>query len=110
MMCCGHILRKYPQNYVFLFVLTACMGVLVGFTSAMYTWQSVVLAAGITVAIFIGMTVYAWTTTTDFTGAGPYLFAVLVCLMLFGLAISILDFYNVHIQWPMIFYDLCGVL
>lgn len=110
MCCCAQILRTYPQNYIFLFVLTSAMGVLVGFTSAMYTWQSVVLAAGITVAIFLAMTIYAWNTTTDFTGFGPYLFAGLMCLVGFGFALSILGMLGVNIQWAVMFYDLCGVL
>lgn len=110
MMCCAQVLRRYPENYIFLLVLTSCLGVLVGFTSAMYTWQSVALAAGITVAIFLGMTVYAWATSTDFTGAGPYLFAALLCLMCFGFALSILGLCGVDIKWATMFYDLLGVL
>merc|ERR1719330_1123210 len=86
MICCMPMLRKYPENYIFLFVLTSCMGVLVG------------------------MTVFAWTTTTDFTGAGPYLFAAMFCLMLFGLVISILGLCGVNIQWAVMFYDFLGVL
>merc|ERR1719464_2608381 len=68
------------------------MGVSVGFTSAMYTWQSVVLAAGITVGIFFALTVYAWTTTTDFTGFGPYLFVTITSLCMFGFALSIMGY------------------
>jgi len=110
MICCAQVIKHFPQNYIFLGVITSAMGVLVGFASAMYTWQSVVLAAGITVAIFLAMTVYAWTTTTDFTGMGPYLFAALTCLIMFGFALSLLSFFGVHIEWAMMFYDFCGVL
>merc|ERR1719323_1018695 len=86
------------------------MGVLVGFTSAMYTWQSVVLAVGITVLIFLSITAFAWTTTTDFTGYGPYLFAAMSGLFFFGLVISILGWCGVNIQWAVMFYDFLGVL
>jgi len=110
MICCAESLRKYPQNYIFLGVLTTAMGVLVGFTSAMYTWQSVVLAAGITVGIFLGMTIFAWTTNTDFTGYGPYLFGALMCMMMFGFTISILAMFGVTIEWMMMLYDFLGVL
>jgi len=111
MMCCrGTFLRKYPQNYLFLLVLTSCMGVIVGFTSAMYTWQSVVLAAGITVGIFFAMTVFACTTKKDFTGFGPYLFAGLMSMCMFGFALSILCICGVHIQWAIMLYDFFGVL
>jgi len=110
MMCCGQVLKQFPQNYMFLGLLTSCMGVVVGFTSAMYTWQSVMLAAGITVGIFLGMTIYAWTTTTDFTGAGPYLVGAMLTMMMFGMALSILSMCGVHIVWMVMFYNLCGVL
>merc|ERR1719456_30381 len=74
MICCTGVLRKYPQNYAFMLVFTLVMSVVVGFSSAMYTWQSVLLCAGLTGAIFIGMTIYATCTETDFTGMGSYLF------------------------------------
>jgi len=110
MMCCMDKLKHFPTNYIFLFVLTSAMGVTVGFSSAMYTWQSVALAAGITVGVFLGMTAYAWTTTTDFTGFGPYLYAAMMCLCLFGFALSILRFCGVNINWAIMLYDLGGVL
>jgi len=110
LLCCRQQMRTFPMNYIILFVMTAAMGVSVGFTSAMYTWQSVALAAGITVGVFLAMTAYAWTTTTDFTGFGPYLFAGLMCLSLFGFVLCILGWFGVHIQWAIMLYDLAGVL
>ncbi len=38
-----------------------------------------------------GMTIFAWKTKTDFTGAGPYLFAALMVLGMFGFMLSILS-------------------
>lgn len=110
MMCCGEQLRKYPQNYGFLFLFTSCMGVMVGFVSATYSWQSVVIAAGITMFIFLGLTIYAWNTTTDFTGMGPYIFAALMCLSCFGLLVMILSFCGIYIRWMIMVYDIIGVL
>lgn len=110
MACCEDICRKFPQNYIFLFTFTAFEGVVVGFASAMYTWQSVVLAAGLTFAIFGGMTLYAWNTTTDFTGLGPYLFGALLAMCVFGSALTILSLCGIRIQWMLMLYDLLGVL
>lgn len=110
MCCCQRALREFPTNYIFLLLITSAMSVLVGFSSAMYTWQSVLLAAGITVGIFLSMTVYAWTTTTDFTGFGPYLFAAMMCLIGFGIVISILSMCGVAVEWAMMLYDIIGVL
>merc|ERR1711972_657776 len=110
MICCREQMRVFPQNYFFLALFTACTGVMVGFTSALYTWQSVALAAGVTVLIFFGMTVYAWTTKTDFTGAGPYLLAAMMSLFCFGFVISLLSMCGVPVQGAIMLYDFIGVL
>jgi hypothetical protein len=80
--CCQEVARKYPQNYVFLLLVTVCESVIVGFISAMYTTQSVVMMMALTAGIFLGLTLYAMTTKTDFTGMGGYLSAGLMCLFL----------------------------
>jgi len=82
--CCQNMLRQYPSNYIFLSIFTVAMGIVIGFVSATYTGPSVAMAAGMTVAIFLGLTAYACTTKTDFTGMGPYLFGALLCLIIFG--------------------------
>merc|ERR1719277_739515 len=105
MMCCQKMMREFPTNYIVLFAITVCLSVIVGFSSALYTWQSVLLAAGITCAIFIAMTIYAWTTSTDFTGAGPYLFAAMMCMSLFGLVICILGTCGVQCEMIIMMYD-----
>jgi hypothetical protein len=110
MICASNTLRKFPYNYVFLFIFTCVMSVMVGFTSAMYTWQSVLLAAGAAVLVFVLLTGYAWFTTTDFTGYGPYLFAGMMVLFAFGFIISIMSFCGVQIEWMIMLYNVLGVL
>jgi len=110
MACCQNLVRQYPTNYMLLFGFTTFEGVLIGFVSAQYTWQSVVLAAGITVLIFLGMTAFAWNSETDFTGMGPYMFAALMVFAAFGLVIGLMGMCGVHIQWMMMVYDAIGVL
>lgn len=110
MACCQDVARRFPTNYIFLFVFTAFEGVTVGFLSALYTWQSVLLSAGITVALFLLLTVYAWYSTADFTGAAPYLFCALCCFAIFGLVISIMAVCGLNIQVAMMCYDIIGVL
>lgn len=110
MCCCSEMLRTFPTNYIFLFVLTLAMSVLVGYTSALYTWQSVMLAVGVTAGIFLCMTVYAATTKTDFTGCGPYLFGALFCLTMLGFALSIMAAFGTEIHWLTVLYDLIAVL
>merc|ERR1712217_103791 len=66
------------------------MGVLVGCICTAYSVGVVLLAFGLTAAIFLGMTVYAWNTKTDFTGYGPYLVGALWALILCGCAMGIM--------------------
>lgn len=110
MMCCQEALRSFPINYFFLLVITGTMSVLVGFDSVQYTWQSVLLAAGITAAIFVAMTILAWVIEIDFTGFGPYLYAALCTLTIFGFALMIMACCGVNIDMALMFYDACGVL
>merc|ERR1719323_2617612 len=55
-----------------------------GFVASLYTAKSVLLALGVTCAVFFALTAFACLTGTDFTGMGPYLFAALLSLVAFG--------------------------
>jgi len=80
--CCYEVARKVPWNYIFLFVVTVCESVIVGFISATYAKESVMIAVFMTAGIFAGLTIYACTTKSDFTGMGGYLCAALIGLIL----------------------------
>jgi len=82
--CCLSMMRRYPTNYVFLFIFSVLYGIIVGSVAMCYTLPSVLLAAGITGAIFLLLTAYACFTKTDFTGMGPYLMVALFGLIVFG--------------------------
>jgi len=110
MVCCQDLTRSFPTNYILLFVFTAFEGVCVGFFSAQYTWQSVVLSLGMTVLIFLCMTIFAWKSKTDFTGFGPYLFAALIVLMVFSFVLSLLVMFGVQVYWAFMAYNLIGVI
>lgn len=110
MTCCQDLARRYPTNYILLFTFTVFEGITVGFFSAAFSWQSVLLAAGITVAVFLILTLYACVTKTDFTGAGPYLMGALSCLCCMGFVLSMLSMFHVDIKAAVVCYDLAGVL
>lgn len=99
MACCSGVARSYPTNYILLFLLTAFEGVVVGFVSATYTASSVILCLGITAVVFLCLTVYAWNTKTDFAGFGPYLFGMLLSLLVFGLVMGILAVATCTYRW-----------
>lgn len=82
MICCSicdpSLTREYPKNYIFLAIFTLCFGLLVGCSCAQYKTASVVMAAGLTAVITFGLTLFAMQTKYDFSGFGPYLFAMLL--------------------------------
>lgn len=105
MSCCRDMARKVPMNYILLFTFTAFEGVLVGCVAAMYTWQSVMVAVGMTAAIFFAMTLYACTTKTDFTGMGPYLVGALLASLCVCMVLSMLTACGFNLNWTIMLYD-----
>lgn len=91
--CCMQMMKSYPANYIFLFIFSLLYGVIIGAVTLHYTLPSVLLAAGITAAMFFMLTAYACFTKTDFTGLGPYLFCVLFGLIAFGLALTLVSLF-----------------
>merc|ERR1719163_729781 len=80
-MCCRpDLMRSYPANYAILFVFTIAESILVGFIGTKYTQESVLIVAGITALVVLGLSLFACQTTYDFTGWGPYLLCVLLVL------------------------------
>jgi len=110
MVCCKDTARTYPMNYVLLLAFTVFEAVLVGFASASFTWQSVMLCAGMTAGTFLGLTVFAFKTKADFTGFGPMLFGAAMSLAGWGFVLCTLGAFGVPIQWGVMFYDLIGLL
>uniref|UniRef100_A0A7S2BYZ4 Uncharacterized protein n=1 Tax=Alexandrium andersonii TaxID=327968 RepID=A0A7S2BYZ4_9DINO len=108
--CCPNVGRKYPMNYVLLFGFTFFEAILVGMISATYTKGLVMVCAGITTAIFLGMTVYAWTSKSDFTGMGPYLVGGLISLFVLGLTLPLLSLMGLPIAATTKLYAAGGVL
>jgi len=108
--CCRETVRTWPSNEILLFAFTTCEGVLVGFVSAQYTWQSVILAMGITIVVVLALTAYATFTETDFTGYGIYLFVALVVLISSSCVVSILAMCGVALSWTLVILDLFAVL
>ncbi|CAE7023205.1 TMBIM1 [Symbiodinium natans] len=88
-MCCPDTMRKTPTNYMLLLCFTVAESVMVGFICVQYTVQSVLVTLGITAALVLALSLFALQTSYDFTGFMPYLFALVSCLFLFGLVMSI---------------------
>ncbi len=87
--CASHLMRSYPTNYIILSIFTLAESLLVGAISATYSADQVVLAVGVTAAVVIALTIYAFQTKYDFTGLGPYLFVACIVMLVFGLFVAI---------------------
>lgn len=109
-LCCREATRSFPTNYIILFSFTAFESILIGLVSAMFTPQSVLLAAGATALLFGVLTGYAMLTKTDFTGCGPYIFAGLTVMLIFGLVLMLLPLFGVPISVTTVMYDCLGVI
>lgn len=111
MACVPSLARNFPMNYLMLALFTGAEGVLVGFVSAQYNANVVLAAAGVTMIIFACLSVYAWTTKTDFTGYGPYLFAALCGLTIFGFGVALAtNVYGMQFKTMSLVYSLCSIL
>mmetsp|Transcript_107337 Transcript_107337/g.334550 ORF Transcript_107337/g.334550 Transcript_107337/m.334550 type:complete len:179 (-) Transcript_107337:68-604(-) len=87
--CCPEAMRRSPLNYGLLALLTVAEGVLVGFACLQYKLGSVVLCAGLTAAVVLGLSLYALRTKNDVTSFGPYLLCGLMVLCGTGFLMTI---------------------
>eukprot|EP01045_Picozoa_sp_COSAG04_P015908 COSAG04_NODE_1292_length_7342_cov_14.979994_5_plen_353_part_00 len=89
LVCCIQSLgRRYPHNYILLSTFTVAEGFMLATYCAFSDAQIILVAAGMTAAITIGLSVFACQTKIDFTGMGSYLFAALFTLIIFGWVIG----------------------
>ena len=89
LVCCIQSLgRRYPHNYILLSTFTVAEGFFLATYCAFSDAQIILVAAGMTAAITIGLSVFACQTKIDFTGMGSYLFAALFTLIIFGWVIG----------------------
>jgi len=82
LICFRDLSRTVPINYILMTLWTICESVMVATCCSYYDPQVVIMAGTLTAAVTISLTIYAFTTKTDFTFCGALLF-VLICLMLF---------------------------
>merc|ERR1712217_400057 len=81
------------MGYIFLFTFTILESIAIGFVCTIYTGPSVLLAFASTTLVFLSLTAYACCTKSDFTGAGPYLYMALNCMLMFSFTMWIFGFF-----------------
>lgn len=85
LVCCGELRRKAPTNYIFLFIFTLAESFLLAVSSSTYKADEVMMAVGITAAVCLGLTLFAFQTKYDFTMCGGFLFVCVLILFIFGI-------------------------
>ncbi|XP_029175061.1 protein lifeguard 1-like [Nylanderia fulva] len=105
MACCTNVRRKAPMNFIFLFLFTLAEAFLLAIAASTYKKDEVMLAVGITAAVCLGLTIFAFQTKIDFTGLHSALFVAVLVLLIFGIIAMI---------WPgktmTLIYASCGAL
>jgi FtsH-binding integral membrane protein len=100
LVCCG-MHNKVPVNYLLLSVFTFCVSWLVGVICMAYDPIIVFEAAGLTAAIVIALTIYAFTTKNDFTLCGPVVFILGMLLLTGGLFMAVFGF-QLRLVWTIL--------
>lgn len=89
--------RKVPVNYILLALFTLTEGYLVSCVTAAYEPTTVFIAALLTASIVVALTIYAFTTKTDFTICGGLLFTALMALFVASILAIIFQSYILEI-------------
>lgn len=83
--CCGEVRRKAPMNFIFLFIFTFAEAFILAVSASRYNSEEVIMAVGITAAVCLGLTLFAFQTKWDFTMMGGILFVAVIILFIFGI-------------------------
>lgn len=89
LVCIPSVRRKSPGNFICLGVFTIALSWMVGTISSFYTTNSVLVAAGITAAVCLSISLFAIQTKIDFTMCTGLLFALVMVLFFFGFSVMI---------------------
>lgn len=84
--CFKYCARKVPLNYILLIIFTMCKGYIVSVIAAASDPPTVLLAAGLTLGIFVMLTVYAIFTKSDFTTCWGLFFAFIGVIIVGSIA------------------------
>lgn len=68
--CCEGVRRKSPLNLIVLAIFTLAESFMLGVISSRYTGEEIFLAVGITAAVCLALTIFAFQTKIDFTVMG----------------------------------------
>lgn len=97
LICFRSIARSVPTNYILLGLFTLCEAYMVGLICGLSDPETVIMAAFMTLAVTIALTIYAYKTESDFTMMGGLLFVFGAIMLLFGIFMLFTDNPFLHI-------------
>ncbi|XP_076455617.1 protein lifeguard 2-like [Babylonia areolata] len=86
LICIPSVRRKSPGNFICLAIFTVAFSYLTATISSFHDTKIVLLAAGITGAVCLAISIFAVQTKIDFTLCSGLLFALVMVLFFFGIA------------------------
>ncbi|VDL18883.1 unnamed protein product [Hymenolepis diminuta] len=90
--CCDQVRRKFPGNFIALFVFTLALAYMAGTLSAMYTVNSVLVCLLITLGVCVTVSLAAMFCPCDITKCQAVIALLSILLLIFGLAVTITYF------------------
>jgi len=89
MFCASHLLRRHPHNYIFVGIFTIAQTLVLGGVAVESQAEYMGMAVGTTLLLVAALVAFSFQTKYDFTGAGPYLFIGLWCMILYSFIAAI---------------------
>jgi FtsH-binding integral membrane protein len=108
-LCFDNLLKRVPDNYIFLSVFTLCESYIVSVLCGITNTRVVIMAAIMTFAISFSLTLYAITTKTDFTFSGALLFILGTALLMFSIFAIFTQNKVIHIVISTLWMILLGI-
>lgn len=87
--CYRRVARKVPINYILLGLFTLAESYMISTIASYYDYTIVLFAGALTLAVVVGLTIYAFTTKRDFTGCTAFLFVLLLVVIVAGILAAI---------------------
>lgn len=97
--CCPHLGRSFPCNFILLGVLTVCKCLLTTVICWYYRTEDILLAMGITVGVFVALSLFALQTKWDFTVLSGLLVVSSLLLMIIGIVTIFFKDRTLHIVY-----------
>lgn len=97
LICIPSLSRTVPYNYLLLSLFTLCEAYIISILCGISSKEIVLTAALMTLAVVVGLTIYAFKTKTDFTLLGSLLFIFSAIMLVFGIVIIFTDNNILHL-------------